>query len=352
MPTLSTSTRRSWPVLIATALITGASGLPPAMAADFITGYSYQLGVSGTPDRAGQQRGPAAAGQRLLLDESSEFRNGALFNSAKVSGWSSASNGHLQATLRADAAMSTQTALQAADIRAEMTSALSDTLVVGCPTCTPGTLGWMNFRVFYDGVTSGSGHLGQPPGEFGRYSADTTWQADVLLQADGVPYQPPDPGGPPWPVDYDVVHLQYFLLETRSNGGYSISQPPHTGSGMQDLWIQFVFGQPIHLDLRISASTITTVVSDNSNAPFSGSATSWIDLSRSLYWDGVIGVQNADEQYVTGYTVSGAGGLDYRQSFAAAAVVPEPGTWALMLAGLGALGALVRRRGASSSRGS
>ncbi|OWQ47791.1 hypothetical protein CDL60_08045 [Roseateles noduli] len=118
---------------------------------------------------------------------------------------------------------------------------------------------------------------------------------------------------------------------------------------MQDLSIQFVFGQPIHLDLAISATTLTAVVSDDSNAPFNASATTWIDLSRSLYWDGVTGMQNADGGVVTDYTVTGANGLDYRQSFAAAAVVPEPGTWALMLAGLGALAALVRRRGASSS---
>jgi hypothetical protein len=244
--------------------------------------------------------------------------------------------------------VSTQSALQGAGIRAEVTSSLSDTLVVGCPTCTAGTLGWMSFRVFYDAVTDRSGRLGQPPGEFGLYAADTTWRADALIQADGVPHLPPDPTDPVPPPRTDVAHLEYFLLETNRNGHTGMSQPPRGGPGMQDVSIQFVFGQPIHLDLAISASVLTAVTSDNSNTPFTAGATSWIDLSRSLYWDGVTGVQDADGNLVAGYTVLGNGGLDYRQSFAAAAVVAEPGTWALMAGGLLLVGVAIRRRGPGS----
>jgi hypothetical protein len=42
----------------------------------------------------------------------------------------------------------------------------------------------------------------------------------------------------------------------------------------------------------------------------------------------------------SGYTVAAASGLDWTQPLP----VPEPGTWGLMLAGLGWLGRVARRR--------
>lgn len=332
MPKLST-----WRVPAAVTAIVGALFAPLANAAQYRAAQDYVTRVPGQPDRGAVQDVAILPGLMLSYGQGNSYRDGDQFANAFSVGWSGADHGRLWAGMTADAEISVHAPLQAAEVRSTVSSSLSDDIVIQCATCAAGTLGWMNFRINYEGITSRSGQLGQPPGELGRYTADTSWGANVSLQSEGVPRPPPDP---PWQYTPDTVGIQYFRLETETNGSWSVYEPPHATSGLQELSIQFAFGRPIHLDLRLYASTITAVLSDESSAPFTARSRSTIDVtSTGLYWDGITGVTDADGGVVNAYTAFGTDGVDYRQSFLRVAAVPEPGTWALMLAGLLLLGA-------------
>lgn len=64
---------------------------------------------------------------------------------------------------------------------------------------------------------------------------------------------------------------------------------------------------------------------------------------NSAEWGGIDAVYDAQGHALTDWSVSSASGFDYTRSYAAQ-VVPEPGTWLMLLTGLAALG-FTRRRG-------
>lgn len=68
---------------------------------------------------------------------------------------------------------------------------------------------------------------------------------------------------------------------------------------------------------------------------------SFLDFNDSgIFWAGIQSVQFPDGSPVD-HTLTSASGIDYRESLAP---VPEPSTWASLLAGIGVLGALLRGR--------
>jgi hypothetical protein len=62
----------------------------------------------------------------------------------------------------------------------------------------------------------------------------------------------------------------------------------------------------------------------------------------TLSWGGITGVYEANGNSVSNFTTTSTSGFDYSQQ--AAAPVPEPETYAMLLAGLGLLGLMARRR--------
>jgi hypothetical protein len=73
--------------------------------------------------------------------------------------------------------------------------------------------------------------------------------------------------------------------------------------------------------------------------PYSSAANA--SFFSSADWGGIDSVLDSNGQAVSDWQVSSASGFDYSRSLAAQAV-PEPGTWALFITGLAALG--MRRR--------
>jgi hypothetical protein len=103
--------------------------------------------------------------------------------------------------------------------------------------------------------------------------------------------------------------------------------------------LDFTFGQPFSLGYSLVATSSANAVIAYYKASGSGESQGVADLSHTLLWGGLGNVFAADGSVVQGYTVASASGLDYR----VAAVVPEPATYALWLAGLVSLGLLRRR---------
>ena len=102
--------------------------------------------------------------------------------------------------------------------------------------------------------------------------------------------------------------------------------------------IPIVFGQEFGLSLLLETSAF---------APASVSNSVWdADAANSLYWDGIARVTDRQGNDLE-YSISSLSGTDYRTSLVPTAPIPEPQTYALMLAGLAAMGAAARRRKAA-----
>ncbi len=129
---------------------------------------------------------------------------------------------------------------------------------------------------------------------------------------------------------------------TVSNRGIEEHDLTTREPGLWTIEADFVFGVPIDLYLNAGVSVYSTTGSFCggecgegvlSNASVSATA----DFGHTIAWGGFASVTSGGNP-VTGYTVSSLSGFNY------AAPVPEPETWAMMLAGLGLLGGLTRRR--------
>jgi hypothetical protein len=99
-----------------------------------------------------------------------------------------------------------------------------------------------------------------------------------------------------------------------------------------------------------TASSVSFAITDNGGQVFNFAN---LALTNGENFFGFQGINNQTIANVSA-TLNGGGVQDFRQirldGFAAASAVPEPGTWAMMLVGFGAVGYSMRRRKAVSHR--
>ena len=95
--------------------------------------------------------------------------------------------------------------------------------------------------------------------------------------------------------------------------------------------VDFVFGQSFSFTATLIASGVGSLQQRVE-----------VDASHSAYWGGFQSVLDAGGNAVN-YSVTSSSQTDWSQSFVPA-TVPEPGTWALLLAGIGAVSARARRK--------
>lgn len=134
-----------------------------------------------------------------------------------------------------------------------------------------------------------------------------------------------------------VNNTSYTLARTFSTDGLN---PTYSGDpfGIYNLPIALNFGQVnfVQIGLETWASSSVGGIGTMSTSTYS-------DLSSTLAWAGLTDV-SARGVAVTDYTaISADTGFNFRTGFYANSV-PEPGTWALLILGFGAVGGAMRAR--------
>lgn len=178
--------------------------------------------------------------------------------------------------------------------------------------------------------------LGHTGNAVDSYATDTLhagtnfWSFDyfetLMLQPSGCsPYSPPGP-------------CTLTLTTQTLNGADSATWLSATAVSLR---VPITFGVANSFSVSIDVTALATWYTPQAG---DGSSTWTADAAHSLYWGGITSVTDADG-HVVAFDLSTASGTDYLQSFIPTPPpVPEPESYAFMLAGLGVLG-LVRRHG-------
>ena len=123
------------------------------------------------------------------------------------------------------------------------------------------------------------------------------------------------------------------------NGVLEILTPGSEYNGTFQFDIPFTFGQPFQIFATLSAQTQALAGAANAAA----SADSVFD--SSAYWGGISDVHLANGTLLSGYTLTSQSGFNWLNAYGpVTAPVPEPETYAMLLAGLGLLGFAAQRR--------
>lgn len=326
------------------ALLTGPAMGPALAATTFTAGYQYQMAVPGVSD-ANSWSGAVRPDSPLFYLQGLAVPDG-----LPATGWAELGGGGLTTYGQVVSAsfgftgMATRYPNQSTYLHAESTNAMSDSFVINCAACTAGSIGNLSFRVYWGGIGVRELSTVSPGTALSGYVADINWSTNFQMHADGVPDPfPPDQPAPPNP---GRLGMDYYFLETERNGVRHVEESPRVSAGLQELSIQFVFGQPIHVDMSLRAAVLGGVFSGEDQTSTFQSNVDLVSAYGKMYWDGITGVSTADGQQVDAFTAFNNVGVDYARSLEVPIlqVVPEPGAWALMLGGLAALGALARRR--------
>ncbi len=133
----------------------------------FEVNYDYQLVAPGAPSRMDQRSAFTSAGEVRRFSDAIGFSDASLFSDARIEGWGAARYGHLQAFAKGSTALTAQAPDQSTYVLGSITATLTDSFVIQCGGCAAGTVGSMNFRVFFDAATAREGGLGQPVSQTG-----------------------------------------------------------------------------------------------------------------------------------------------------------------------------------------
>ncbi len=136
-------------------------------------------------------------------------------------------------------------------------------------------------------------------------------------------------------LNTSFTSLLTSTLFINNNGASSttVSNSLPDGPVVVDFLIPFTSGQAFTISSSLTCGArgnLTTAVCDAGN---------------SAYWGGIRSVTNSNGAQLMDWSVSSGSGTNWQQSFIpATGAVPEPASWAMLIAGFGLVGATQRRR--------
>jgi hypothetical protein len=194
----------------------------------------------------------------------------------------------------------------------------TDVLSVNAPGLTSGSF---TASLLIDGLLSPRASDFQPSGNAGF----PNFEIKVEL---------PDLGLTVFDFNYTLSNYNGFI----AGGSGSLNGARYTGpyTGAFDFSIPFdtLVGQTVKVSLTCAVFAFTVRAGDTAG----GSC----DFAHTVTWGGVSQVLNQSGNVVSGASITGATGANYAASFVSG--VPEPASWAMMLAGFGLAGAMLRRQ--------
>jgi hypothetical protein len=142
-----------------------------------------------------------------------------------------------------------------------------------------------------------------------------------------------------------AIEINQLTRGVATNGSFQ-SDPVSSLAGTFSFDVPIVFNTAFQLMADMVAFT-------TAQTSFAGDlASAHSSFGSSGYWGGLSGVHLADGTLLSGYSVSSASGFDWTSAYGAPPVtapIPEPETYAMLLAGLGLLGFVARRRQLASA---
>ena len=129
-------------------------------------------------------------------------------------------------------------------------------------------------------------------------------------------------------------HLGLDSLENEA-GSYSIVLP---------IKVNFRFGS--EFDFGLGLITVAGAFADGLN----GISYSSVDFGHTLTWGGINKITDANGNVLNGVTIASGSNFDFFAPATVPSAVPEPETYAMLLAGLGLIGTIARRRRAAQRR--
>lgn len=137
-------------------------------------------------------------------------------------------------------------------------------------------------------------------------------------------------------------YVDAYTSQGNATNGFITSGAPF---GLRTITFDVVFGQAANVLLRVE-----TIASAGAGGFGYNDAVFTSDLGHTVSWQGISKLVVGGQE-VTDYTaLSPDTGFDFVRGFDAPAAVPEPSSWALMIAGFGLAGAAVRRRNSRGPR--
>jgi hypothetical protein len=205
----------------------------------------------------------------------------------------------------------------------------------GCSTCGNGTVGYMTFGVQTTGAQSGEGNITMlnPASAVGHWYSYGDWAASGSVNT------------------LDPQRAGFNLVQFSKSGSLTIdsngvrNQVGNDTFGFSYYTVPFLFGGINDLHLQASATAQAHATGDITAGGSSVATDAYLtsDLLQGLNWGGITVLTDSNGNTVSTFTaLSSASNFDYSNAFVAS--VPEPETYAMLLAGLGLLGATVRRK--------